>query len=201
MVLDELRSIDVALSELVVDLRWGPLTSVMLLLSATWVKNLAFALAAAGADLRRRRPPWSAVLVGLATLIAGVVANLLKPVFDRPRPFDAGLWPALGSLPSTGSMPSGHAATAFAAATALALLVPALRPAAYGLAALIGVSRVYLGVHYVSDVVAGALLGALIGWAVVVAGRRLRGAEQDDGGGGRRVVAEREVGAQRGGDP
>ena len=201
MILDALRSVDEALSEAIVDLRWGALTTVMLLLSATWVKNLAFALAAAVADLRRRRPPWSAVLVGLATLIAGVVANLLKPVFDRPRPFDAGLWPALGSLPSTGSMPSGHAATAFAAATALALLVPALRPAAYALAALIGVSRVYLGVHYVSDVVAGALLGALIGWAVVVAARRLRGAEQDDGRGRGRIVAEREVGAQRGGDP
>ena len=90
-----------------------------------------------------------------------------------PRPFDEGLWAALGSLPSTGSMPSGHAATAFAAATALALLFPRLRLAAYALAALICVSRVYLGVHYVSDVVVGALLGALIGVAVVLAGRRL----------------------------
>jgi undecaprenyl-diphosphatase len=181
MILDELRSVDVALSEAIVDLRWGALTSVMLLLSATWVKNLAFALAAAAADLRRRRPPWSAVLVGVATLIAGTLANMLKTVFDRPRPFAEGLWPALGSVPSTGSMPSGHAATAFAAATALALLVPAVRPAAYALAALIGVSRVYLGVHYVSDVVAGALLGALIGWAVVLAGRRLLGARVSAG--------------------
>ncbi len=173
MILDAFRSVDEALSEAIVDLRWRPLTEVMLLLSATWVKNLAFALAAAVADLRRRRPPWSAVLVALATLIAGIVANLLKTVFDVPRPFAEGLWSALGSLPSTGSMPSGHAATAFAAATALAMMFPRLRWAAYALAALICVSRVYLGVHYVSDVVVGALLGALIGVAVVLAGRRL----------------------------
>jgi membrane-associated phospholipid phosphatase len=167
--------LDVAVSEEIVDLRWSPLTAVMLLLSAWWVKDLAFVLAAAARDLRRRRVPWSVLPIGVAAAIASQAATLLKSVFDRPRPFAQGLWSGLGSLPHSGSMPSGHAATAAAAATALGMLVPGARPAAYVLAALICVSRVYLGVHFASDVLAGAALGALIGAGVVVAVRRLLG--------------------------
>ena len=72
-------------------------------------------------------------------------------------------------------MPSGHAATAAAGAVALGMLVPRARLAAYALALAICVSRVYLGVHFAGDVVAGALLGATIAAVVVDAGRRLLG--------------------------
>lgn len=167
--------LDVAISEEIVDLRWTPVTSVMLLLSAWWVKNVLFALAGGVYDVARRRAPWSAVLVGVATLLAAQTANLLKSVFDRPRPFTQQLWSGLGSLPSSASMPSGHAATAAAGAVALGMLVPRARPAAYALAVLVCVSRVYLGVHFAGDVVVGALLGALIATCVVLAGRRLLG--------------------------
>jgi membrane-associated phospholipid phosphatase len=147
----------------------------MLLLSAWWVKDVLFALAAFVHDLRRRSPPWSALLVGVATLVAAQAANALKTVFHRPRPFAQELWSGLGSLPSSASMPSGHAATAAAGAVALGMLVPRARPAAYALAGLVCVSRVYLGVHFAGDVLAGALLGALIAAVVVLAGRRLLG--------------------------
>ena len=175
MILDQLQKLDVAISEEIVDLRWPQLTSIMLLLSAWWVKNVLFALAAAVHDVRRRSAPWSAMLVGVATLLAAQAANLLKTVFDRPRPFAQDLWSGLGSLPSSGAMPSGHAATAVAGAVALGMLVPRARPAAYALALLVCTSRVYLGVHFAGDVLAGALLGASTAAGVVIAGRRLLG--------------------------
>jgi undecaprenyl-diphosphatase len=60
------------------------------------------------------------------------------------------------------SLPSGHAATSFAGATLLAFVVPRLTVPFLALAAAIAWSRVYVGVHYPSDIVAGAALGAAI---------------------------------------
>ena len=74
--------------------------------------------------------------------------------------------PELGSLvaiPGNPSFPSGHSTTAFAAATAVAILSPRLRPLAFGLAAAVALSRVYLRVHFPLDVLAGAVLGAAVG--------------------------------------
>ncbi len=63
-------------------------------------------------------------------------------------------------------MPSAHASTAFAAAVAAGLVHPRLRWPLLALAALIALSRVWLGVHYLTDVIAGAALGAAIALAV-----------------------------------
>jgi undecaprenyl-diphosphatase len=57
------------------------------------------------------------------------------------------------------SFPSGHTAAAVVVATLLSQLVPPLMPIAYGWALCVGFSRVYLGVHYPSDIIAGSLLG------------------------------------------
>jgi len=85
--------------------------------------------------------------------------------------------PSIG-LPHDPSMPSGHAMNAFAGAVLLGAVVPRARGPLLGLAALIGLSRVYLGVHFPSDVLAGALLGSGIGaaaaWLLRRAERRLR---------------------------
>jgi undecaprenyl-diphosphatase len=73
------------------------------------------------------------------------------------------------------AFPSGHASTSFAGATVLALALPRLAVAFYALAALVSLSRVYVGVHYPLDIVAGALLGLAVGlavWYVVVRRRR-----------------------------
>jgi undecaprenyl-diphosphatase len=115
-----------------------------------------------------------AIVTTTSLLVASLAATGVKVLFDRPRPplADVGI-SAVGALPSTPSFPSGHAATAFGAAVALALLVPRLRWWAIGLATLVALSRVYLGMHFTADVAAGALLGTAIAGATVVAARRL----------------------------
>ena len=163
--------LDAEISEAVASLRFGAATWLFLLCSRWFVEFGVFLAVAGGRDvLRRARVPRTLIVVGIATMLASIVANGLKTVFDRPRP-PLGEDPvtALTRLPVSGSFPSGHAATAFAAAVALGLLVPRLRVPALTVAALVAFSRVYLGVHYVSDVVAGGLIGAAIAAAVVYA--------------------------------
>ncbi|MBM3271050.1 MAG: phosphatase PAP2 family protein [Candidatus Sericytochromatia bacterium] len=107
-----------------------------------------------------------------AEAAAGGIGNLLKIGFARPRPYlaDATLRTPAG-FEDTAAFPSGHAAVSFAWATVLALDEPALTIPAFTLASGIVLSRMYNGVHYPSDVAAGALLGAAAGWAAV-AGRK-----------------------------
>ena len=76
--------------------------------------------------------------------------------------------------PSTYSFPSGHATVSFACATVLALAVPRLRWPLFTLAALIAFSRVYVGVHYPGDVLAGAVLGVLLAIALRMLAAALR---------------------------
>ncbi len=71
----------------------------------------------------------------------------------------------LEKLPTSTSFPSGHSASAFAFATGVALEKPFIGVPLLGLAAIVGYSRVYVGVHYPSDVVGGALIGAGMAFA------------------------------------
>lgn len=133
---------------------------------------LVLAIALSGFSWRR---PWLAVRVAVTVLIAEMVSGLLKVWIDRDRPPLANPDPGpLVALPATGSFPSGHATVAFACATALALAVPRLVLPLFALAALIGWSRVYVGVHYPLDVLAGALIGVALGFAVAGSGRLVR---------------------------
>ena len=106
---------------------------------------------------------------------ADVVAGALKALSDRPRPYEtlADVDPLLGGALGT-SLPSGHAATSFAGAVLLTGLVRRGAPAFFALATAIAFSRVYVGVHYPLDVVAGAALGALVGAAAAAAVARRR---------------------------
>ena len=126
------------------------------------MKSFAFVAVALAVDLARRSAPWRALTVALAYGLSMLASTALKDVVRRPRPSGEHLVP----LPHSWSFPSGHATSAFAAAVALGLLVPRARWPALVLAALIAYSRVYLGVHYWTDVLAGAALGALVGWLV-----------------------------------
>ncbi|GAB4452412.1 MAG: hypothetical protein Kow0031_34840 [Anaerolineae bacterium] len=100
----------------------------------------------------------------LAAGLALLAALLFQFLAQRPRPEGMRL---LLAAPGFGSFPSGHAAVAFGAAVALALSVRRWQVGvpAITLAALVAYSRLYLGHHYPTDVVAGALLGASLGAA------------------------------------
>ncbi|MBR5381418.1 MAG: phosphatase PAP2 family protein [Oscillospiraceae bacterium] len=105
--------------------------------------------------------------------ICGCCSELLKPVFMRPRPFAVMEQMAvLVAAPTTWSFPSGHACAAFAAALAYAKGVKKLAAPAYALAVLISFSRLYVGVHYPSDVLAGAVLGTVLALVLLALSRR-----------------------------
>jgi membrane-associated phospholipid phosphatase len=111
---------------------------------------------------RPRRDRWRRALAGVG---AAYVANVaVKYVVRRPRPIFDDL-PQLIGTPTQLSFPSSHATSSFAAARAYAPLLGPAGAALYPLAAAMAATRVYLGVHYPSDILAGALLGTLVGGA------------------------------------
>lgn len=122
--------------------------------AAIW---LAFGTAMTLVD-RRRRPRWrfATESVGLSLL----TSSSIKAAIGRPRPAVPDL-PKLMATPTGLSFPSSHSASSFAAAQAFSRLVP---PAPlYAAAVPMALSRLFLGVHYPSDVLAGAALGTVLG--------------------------------------
>jgi membrane-associated phospholipid phosphatase len=88
----------------------------------------------------------------------------IKLLVKRPRPVLEGL-PPLGGAPSSLSFPSAHATSSFAVATAMVRVDPAMA-AAFLVAFALALGRPYLGMHYPSDVLAGALIGVALGLIV-----------------------------------
>jgi membrane-associated phospholipid phosphatase len=109
---------------------------------------------------RRRRPLY---LRAMRTVMLAYLANIgLKYVVRRRRPELEGL-PPLSSTVTSLSFPSAHSTTSFAAAWALTAGDDGLaRVPVYALAKAMAVSRIYVGVHYPSDIAAGAALGTAL---------------------------------------
>ena len=150
-----------------------------------------FALAAVF-FLRRGRRGAIALITLALTLAASdqLSSKVLKPIFQRPRPSAAlaDTRPLFG-IRGTYSFPSTHAANFFAAAPVVGAVFPPASIAALGLAVAVSLSRIYVGDHYPSDVIAGAILGILVGLMGRIAFLRLdrtlpgrKGAEAPNGG-------------------
>lgn len=109
-----------------------------------------------------------AALMGLGVGGLAVLVLSIKFLVRRQRP--PGEWGSIYRNTDPHSFPSGHAARAFM----LAVMAVGLGPGWFGLlllgwAPLVCLARVITGVHYLSDVLAGALLGALVGWLMILA--------------------------------
>jgi undecaprenyl-diphosphatase len=121
---------------------------------AVW---LALGVAGAGVDAARRgRWARATVVVG----VAYAISTSIKLAVGRRRPVIEDL-PHLMVTPTGLSFPSSHATSSFAAARAFGPLLPP--GPLYAAALAMGASRLYLGVHYPSDVAAGAALGTVLG--------------------------------------
>jgi hypothetical protein len=101
------------------------------------------------------------IVAGILGPVAIGVNYVVKVIVRRPRPVLEGL-PPLGGAPSSLSFPSGHATSCFACATAMTRIAPEAA-ILFVLAAAISIGRPYLGMHYPSDVLAGALIGVGLG--------------------------------------
>jgi len=147
---------------------WAWLMVAATVLGEGWTAAVLLPLLAWGRT--RRFAFWLTV----AVVAQGLSVWELKRVVGRTRPWIALDLPTPFMKPSDFSFPSGHAAGCFCVAGFLALALPVAWPdarlrgravvgLATGLAVLIALSRVYLGAHFPSDVIAGAFLGALVG--------------------------------------
>jgi undecaprenyl-diphosphatase len=101
-------------------------------------------------------------------------SSVLKFIIERPRPcHELANVHLLVSCGSGYSFPSSHAVNNFAAAIVLAYFLPRWAWAFFSFAALVAFSRVYVGVHYPSDVVAGTVIGLAIGGGVIIVFRQV----------------------------
>jgi undecaprenyl-diphosphatase len=139
-----------------------------LMLLASWIgrRGLVWLFAGVMLVLFRRRYAADMVRMTLGIGLAFLLTDaIVKPLVGRVRPFAAVMnVRVIGERPDTYSFPSGHAASAFAGAFGISRAVPAARAFWWSLAVLIALSRIYVGVHYPLDVLAGAALGLASAW-------------------------------------
>ncbi len=122
----------------------------------------------------RPKDRWTLALCIVALALSNSLVEYLKHSFERIRPCHEFEW--VRTLMGCGraySMPSGHTANIFATMGVLSVKYRRLRYPLLLFASLIGWSRVYVGVHYPTDVLAGVLLGLGVAWVVLLSDKRL----------------------------
>jgi len=107
---------------------------------------------------------------GAAAIVGILVFKVLKKLSHRPRPcqYEPHCWAKI-LPPDQFSFPAGHTMTAFSIALVVSYFYPSLEAPMYFLAVSIAISRVVLGMHFLSDVLAGAVLGSALGLGSIVA--------------------------------
>lgn len=165
-----LRWVDQAVLEFFVGHRLGMLTELLAVLSdITRPRYLCiYAVVISGIAARRKVPAaWG---VATSVILAGIFNTLIKEVVERPRPPIS----MRAVVETSSAMPSGHTMVIFAAATSLSVVFGGLRLwPVWLLAVVVAVARLYLGVHWFSDVVGGAVLGCATAMVVRWVMRRM----------------------------
>ena len=154
-------------------MQWQWLDGIMIFVSSLGNKGMIFLLFAAIMILRGNKPPacWLTRGVKLLFCLGGTAlfANvLLKPGIARSRPFDLLKLSLLIEAPHDFSFPSGHTAAAFATAVVFFTFGWKWGVVMLSFAILMAVSRLYLLVHFPSDVIAGAFLGTIVSVCILL---------------------------------
>ena len=116
--------------------------------------------------------------------LSAVGSFVLKFSIQRPRPFQLGLVSLMPALEKANqliwnfSFPSSHSMLAFCAVPLLSKEFPKLKYVWISFACLVALSRVYFGLHFLSDVIAGGLIGYLLGWLVIKAEQKYKFGEK-----------------------